>query len=73
MTEQSRSIKRRLEIQHKCAKRIPVVLDIIKKIWEKHPNISLMQLLCSANFPESDKYFTQDDELIINLRRLYDE
>jgi len=61
----------------KDPKRIDTVLNLIKKIWKKHPHLRLMQLLgdCFVDIPNffNDKYFTKNDVLEKNLKRFYKE
>lgn len=50
--------------------RIPDVLHLIEKVWQKHPDLRLGQLLLNHIDPVSpcpELYYLEDDEL---LRRL---
>jgi uncharacterized protein YihD (DUF1040 family) len=53
-------------------KRIPIILEYIKLLWEKYPDQRLGQLLSNvtSNAMESNLYFYEDDHL---LDHLYDE
>lgn len=49
-------------------KRIPIVLEAIKKLWEIEPNLRLGQLVYVLTqfyeINEKDTYYIEDDELI---------
>lgn len=50
--------------------RIPIVLDVIRKVWEKHPDLRLGQLIVDVTPRErfgSDPFFMEDDLLIEEL------
>ena len=52
-------------------KRIPEVLKWIKKIWVKHPDLRLGQLLQATTLiRHSDLYYVEDNELVGDLIRL---
>lgn len=53
-------------------KRIPIILEYIKLLWEKYPDQRLGQLLSNvtSNAMESNLYFYEDYQL---LDQLYDE
>jgi uncharacterized protein YihD (DUF1040 family) len=53
-------------------KRIPEILDGIKKIWEEHPDLRLGQLISNM----SDRspwplFYIEDDELIERMEEFY--
>ena len=50
--------------------RIEDILNKIKEIWERHPDLRLGQLICNA-VPESILYYTEDDALIQAVEDLY--
>lgn len=47
--------------------RIPEVLETIKKIWEKNPDLRLMQLLMNTQLG----YYSEDNYLLERLRQVY--
>ena len=51
-------------------KRISELLVLIEKLWIKHPDLRLMQLLGNC-LPPGDNYYTEDDELLDNLKFTY--
>lgn len=51
--------------------RIPVILDTIKEIWEKYPDLRLSQLIINA-YPQLN-YYTEDDLLLKAIQSLYSE
>ena len=50
-------------------KRISIVLEELKKIWEQYPDWRLGQLLVNLPF-ERDPFFIEDDEMIIFLQNI---
>lgn len=52
--------------------RIDRILKMIEKIWKKHPDLRLMQLLGNCYSP-GDNYFKEDKALEKNLKRVYGE
>ena len=52
-------------------KRIDKVLAVIKKVWEKKPDLRLMQLL--GNCFDFDPYYIQDENLMDYLNEVYKE
>jgi hypothetical protein len=55
--------------------RIPKVLDAIRQIWEKHPDIRLGQLIVNAVFEEGDDpsprlFYMEDDQLVEQVKQL---
>lgn len=53
------------------AERIPVVLEAIRKLWEKYPDLRLGQLMLDAapSLPSSSLFNMEDDALV---QRLYE-
>jgi uncharacterized protein YihD (DUF1040 family) len=51
-------------------KRIDVVLEEIKKIWEKYPDLRLGQLLENAS---KILYYEEDQDLVEKLKQFYDD
>lgn len=52
------------------AKRIDKVLDTIKKVWEKHPDLRLGQLICNV-FENPSLYYIEDEKLAECLVQYY--
>lgn len=52
--------------------RIDEILDELKSIWVKHPDLRLGQLLLNT-VPEAYLYYIEDDELIKELKNTYKE
>ena len=52
--------------------RISKVLDSIKKIWEKYPDMRLGQLICNV-LRDPTLYYVEDDELVEFLNQYYGE
>ena len=52
--------------------RIDRILEIVRKIWKKHPDLRLMQLLLNAT-GDGDHYHMEDSELIVLIGRCYEE
>ena len=52
-------------------KRIDKILGVIKKIWEKHPDFRLGQLLCNV-IPESAIYYVEDESILNALCAYYE-
>jgi hypothetical protein len=50
--------------------RIPKVLKKVRRIWKRHPDLRLGQLICNA-CGTRDPYYMEDDELVRRMRRLY--
>lgn len=50
--------------------RIDKILEEVKRVWEKYPDLRLGQLL--LNIPISgDIYYIEDEQLIRELKKLY--
>ena len=58
----------------KDPKRIPKVLNEIKKVWRKHPELRLMQMIgnCYEGF-DADPYYQEDEEFVYRLHSTYKE
>ena len=48
--------------------RIPVILDEIRKVWEKYPDLRLGQLISN---PYPDPFFVEDERLVETLKEYY--
>ena len=53
--------------------RIPHVLEEIREIWEKYPDLRLGQLLLNTAERANMLYYIEDDALVQALKRLYDD
>ena len=51
--------------------RIDVVLNEIKNIWKKYPDLRLGQLICNV-VRDPALYYIEDDKLIEALKELYE-
>lgn len=52
-------------------KRIPVVLEALRKAWEKHPDWRLGQVVSNALGPgPQDVFFPEDDEWVKLFKEL---
>ena len=51
--------------------RIDIVLDVIREIWKKYPDLRLTQLIGNC-FPNIDAYYKEDDELLDKLNKVYE-
>lgn len=51
-------------------KRIIKILDLIKKIWIKNPDLRLCQLIGNC-FEAGDNYYKEDNNLEKRLREIY--
>jgi hypothetical protein len=47
------------------------MLALLGKIWNKHPDLRLGQLIINC-IPGGDLYYLEDDKLVKHLTRLYD-
>ena len=52
--------------------RIEIVLNEIKEIWKKHPDLRLCQLLLNLVANPNSLYYVEDDILIKGLKDLYE-
>lgn len=50
--------------------RIDSILNEIKRIWKKNPNLRLLQLLTNI---DCDPYYIEDEQLVEKLRNLYEK
>ena len=50
--------------------RIDVVLELIRQVWKKHPDLRLCQLIGNC-FPAGDNYGREDDDLAQGLIKTY--
>lgn len=48
-------------------KRIQPMLDYVRQVWEKYPDMRLSQLILNTEAT----YFTEDDELMTKLKDVY--
>lgn len=51
--------------------RIPVILEEIKKIWEKNPDLRLAQLIGNLQTRDGDLYYVEDEWLLVGLKEIY--
>jgi uncharacterized protein YihD (DUF1040 family) len=50
-------------------KRIPEMLEALRAVWEKNPDLRLMQLIVNAcHASAADLFYYEDDELLKGLR-----
>lgn len=54
----------------KDPKRINRILELIRNIWEKKPNMRLCQVIGNC-FPAGDLYYKEDDILEKSLKGVY--
>lgn len=55
-------------------KRIPEVVTRLQKVWEKHPDLRLGQLILNIEGQcNTPIYYLEDDELINKIERFYSE
>jgi len=47
--------------------RIDRILSLVRKIWVKHPDLRLTQLIMNALAINSDPYYIEDDDLELSL------
>ena len=52
--------------------RIDKILNEIKNIWEKYPDLRLGQLLCNV-LRDPALYYVEDDQLVESLKKYYIE
>lgn len=50
--------------------RIDVILNEIKNIWKKYPDLRLGQLICNV-IRDPALYYIEDEDLIKELKELY--
>ena len=51
-------------------KRIPIILEKIKEVWLKNPDLRLTQLIGNC-FGAGDLYYVEDDLLLKKLNDVY--
>jgi hypothetical protein len=55
--------------------RIPIILERLKKLWEKYPDMRLAQLIGNVypctEYTRIDAYYTEDEEYISNMEKMY--
>jgi uncharacterized protein YihD (DUF1040 family) len=51
--------------------RITIILEAIRYIWNKHPDMRLMQLILNCLYPQSNGYHIEENELIKNIITFY--
>lgn len=51
--------------------RIPDILNQLKDLWEKHPDMRLAQLIGNLQTVDGDLYHVEDQALIDKLKKLY--
>ena len=56
----------------KDPKRIKKILKLIERIWIKHPNLRLCQLIGNG-FEKGDLYYIEDDMLEESLKKAYNK
>lgn len=67
------------EIIMRDPNRIPIVLDYIRRLWEKHPDWRLGQLLCNLRDIPTEKegacdlWGIEDDDLVLVAKILLGE
>jgi len=54
----------------KDPKRIEKIIELVKEIWLKHPNLRLTQLIANG-FEAKDLYYVDDEKLEKALREKY--
>jgi hypothetical protein len=59
-----------MEKKMRDPKRIIKILDLIKKIWIKNPDLRLCQLIGNC-FEAGDNYYKEDNNLEKRLREIY--
>lgn len=52
--------------------RIKRIINLVKKIWKKNPDLRLLQLLGNC-FEAGDNYYKEDDELEKKLKETYEK
>lgn len=52
-------------------KRIPEILKEIERIWNKNPDLRLVQLLLNVMTPFNAPYCMEDDKLLKKLKDMY--
>jgi len=52
-------------------KRIPEMLDVVKDIWTKYPDLRLTQLILNTIFEGESAYYVEDKKLLERLKNVY--
>lgn len=52
-------------------KRIPELLEAVRRVWEAHPDLRLGQLIGNCAHSHIDTYFIDDHELLRRLPEVY--
>jgi uncharacterized protein YihD (DUF1040 family) len=53
--------------------RIPEILAMVSKIWYKHPDLRLCQLILNACENDQMSYYIEDEDLLAKLKKAYKE
>jgi hypothetical protein len=53
-------------------RRIPEVLDMVRLVWQKYPDLRLTQLLATA-CGTADPFYVEEPELLEGLKRMMRE
>ena len=53
--------------------RIPEILRTVSKVWYKNPDLRLGQLILNACPTDAGLYYLEDQELLENLKKAYEE
>lgn len=53
--------------------RIPKILEDLKNIWSKNPDLRLCQLLLNLVVDGNSLYYVEDESLIQALKEMYDK
>lgn len=52
--------------------RIETILDLIRQIWNKQPELRLGQLLCNLQGSNENTFYYEDEQLIKDLQEMLD-
>lgn len=47
--------------------RIPIILDLVRRLWEYYPDMRLGQIIDGLTPTDNDPFSIEDDILIVNL------
>ena len=53
--------------------RIPVLIELVMRIWSKNPDLRLTQLILNIAGKDEDLYYLEDDKLVERLKKTYNE
>lgn len=55
--------------------RIEPILNELKTLWLKHPDLRLGQLVCGFGVTSynADPFYVEDDQLLVNIKRNLEE